>query len=81
MKSKNHPDAELLANCVLLEQSEVARLLRISTRTLQRLCANRQVPTPVYIGRFPRWRQNELTAWLDNRCPAIEQSLDEELDH
>lgn len=48
----------------LMTQPECAELLRIDKRTLRRWTLEGIVPTPVTIGRVPRWRRTELLKWI-----------------
>ena len=49
----------------LLTTSEVLRLCRFTKSTLHRLVKQRKFPQPIHIGpRSPRWRLDELNAWL-----------------
>ena len=52
----------------LLTLKEVARDLRVTPRTVQRMVAAGEFPPPVHIspGRS-RWRRSDVDAWLDGR--------------
>jgi predicted DNA-binding transcriptional regulator AlpA len=55
---------------LLLNLSEVAKLMSVSSRTWARLHAMEAVPAPVQIGRtLVRWRLAEIIAWIDSGCP------------
>lgn len=49
----------------LLTGDEVANLLRVNRRTLQRYTKSGLVPAPdLTIQRFPRWKKETILAWL-----------------
>lgn len=50
--------------------SDAARLLGISRGQFWKLHSAGKVPPPIYLGRkAPRWRLDELRAWLAAGCP------------
>jgi predicted DNA-binding transcriptional regulator AlpA len=49
----------------LLKAPEVAQMMRVSIRSLWRMVANKEVPSPVRLGqRRYRWRQEDLIRFL-----------------
>ena len=54
----------------LLTQSETAKLLRLSERTLERLRLQGGGPLYVKAGRAVRYRETDLEAWIDARVVA-----------
>jgi excisionase family DNA binding protein len=48
----------------LLTKREVARLLRISERTLERLTAAGEGPPSITFGRSRRWARRDVEQWL-----------------
>jgi len=54
---------------LLLSQSELARLLNLSSRTISRMNASRKIPKPVRVGRSVRWRRAEIKRWVAAGCP------------
>jgi predicted DNA-binding transcriptional regulator AlpA len=44
--------------------SDLAELLKTSSRTIHRLNSAHLIPSPVRIGCRPRWRREEIEAWL-----------------
>jgi excisionase family DNA binding protein len=49
---------------------DVAAILRVSTRTVHRMVAARQMPAPVRIGKSAvRWRRRDILAFLDSLKP------------
>jgi len=63
------PDDEPL----LLSTREVAKLLRVSDRTLFRMHTEGEMPKPIRIGRAVRWGRDEIKAWVDNGCPPVSE--------
>jgi excisionase family DNA binding protein len=49
----------------LLTKHEVAELLRISERTLERLSAAGEGPPSVKFGRSRRWLRRDVERWLE----------------
>ena len=49
----------------LLDSDEVAQLLKIHPKTLQRMARRRQIPG-VQIGKLWRFRRSELNAWIES---------------
>jgi len=58
-----HTDDDSATSMEVLTVVEVARLLRVSQRTVQRLVASERIPF-VRVGRSVRFRQPSLAAWL-----------------
>ena len=52
----------------LMTQTDVAKLLRVTPRTLQRMVASGEFPPPIRIspGRS-RWRRNVVDDWIEER--------------
>jgi excisionase family DNA binding protein len=48
----------------LLELRDLARLLKVSTRTVTRLVARGELPPPLRLGRLRRWRPADLRPLL-----------------
>ncbi len=48
---------------------EAAHLLRVSSRTVERLIAHEATPTPVHVGRRVFLLSHEFDRWLDLGCP------------
>ena len=57
---------EKLENIRLLTLSEAAELLQVSTRTLQRMIRNGQLPAFKVGGQW-RLRETQLRQWVENR--------------
>jgi predicted DNA-binding transcriptional regulator AlpA len=50
----------------LLSPPEVAGLLGISIRKLWKLKAEQQLPKPIKVGRCTRWRDSDITAFINS---------------
>ena len=52
----------------LLKSADVAEIIQVSPRTVQRLAAEGDFPSPIRVspGRL-RWRQGDVDAWLESR--------------
>jgi excisionase family DNA binding protein len=61
---------EKLENMRLLTLSEAATLLQVSTRTLQRMIRNGQLPAFKVGGQW-RVRETQLRQWVESREGAI----------
>ncbi|MGD9126555.1 MAG: helix-turn-helix domain-containing protein [Planctomycetia bacterium] len=72
MMSQNMPDLPLL-----LTEHQAAELVGVTYRTWRRWCRSGLAPAPVKIGRgrrpVIRVRRDELLAWIDGGCKAIEE--------
>ena len=55
----------------LLSHSDVARLLDVHRCTLHRWRSAGLIPAPIYISGVPRWKPQEIYAWLDAGAPPI----------
>ena len=51
--------------------SDVADLLKSSTRHVRRLADSGALPRPVHIGRLVRWRKADVDQWLAAGCPRV----------
>ena len=56
----------------LLDVRAVAQLLGCSTRHVIRLADNGAMPKGLKVGALRRWRKAELTSWLENGAPAVQ---------
>jgi len=61
-----------LENIRLLTLSEAAKLLQVSTRTLQRMIRQKQLPAFKVGGQW-RMRESQLGEWLDQKEKAARQ--------
>lgn len=53
----------------LITARELARLLRVSTRTLARLRRTGDILCPIRLGGSVRWRMEEVRRWISEGCP------------
>lgn len=53
-----------------IKPSQMARLLKVSMRTVWRLRARGDIPKPVVIGGAVRWRGPDIQEWMDGGCPG-----------
>jgi excisionase family DNA binding protein len=68
-----------LENIHLLTLSEAADLLQVSTRTLQRMIRNGQLPAFKVGGQW-RVRETQLRQWVENRGSPLVKSEKESRD-
>jgi excisionase family DNA binding protein len=54
------------AELPLMKVGEVASLLQVSTRTVQRMVRNGKFIRPKKIGRSCRWRPRDVIAWIES---------------
>ena len=55
---------------IMMTAEEIARCMKISTRTVWRLKTQGELPKAVKVGRAVRWRQNDILHWIEQGCPA-----------
>jgi len=56
----------------MLSPSDVAKLLKLSRRTLYDLRDRGALPAPLKIGRLVRWPRHVILAWVAGGCrPAL----------
>lgn len=53
----------------MLTKDELATLLAISIRTLQRKLDLGEVPAPLRIGKSVRWVRSQIEEWILAGCP------------
>jgi predicted DNA-binding transcriptional regulator AlpA len=53
----------------MLTAADLCGMLSTSIRTVHRLNSAGKIPAPVRIGGRPRWRRDEIIAWIDAGCP------------
>lgn len=54
---------------MLLDVTEVARLLSVSKNTIWKLRSTGDLPAPIRLGKLARWRRDEIEAWVRAGCP------------
>lgn len=52
-----------------LNIKQLAAVLGVSSRHIERLDSSGQLPKPLRLGRAKRWRTSEIGAWLEAGCP------------
>jgi len=62
------PEQATAAIPELLTIRDLARILKLSPRSIWRLVRNRQLPGPLRIGGSIRWRAEEIVKWIANGC-------------
>ncbi len=62
----------------LLTVNDVAKLLKLSTRSVWRLVAANAIVKPIRIGGSIRWRASDVTTWLAS-IPLSEKSQEQNL--
>ena len=53
----------------LLNAKTVGEMLSLSKRQIFRLKSSGRIPAPVKIGGSVRWRQTDITDWIQLDCP------------
>jgi excisionase family DNA binding protein len=53
-----------------LDIRDVARLLKVSTRSVRRLVQDGAICPPIRIGRLIRWPKKQILTWIAAGCPA-----------
>lgn len=66
----------------LLTAREVAHVLRISERSVWRLCAEKKLPAPLHVGGAARWKKMDIEEWFQSATQKRDskQSLIPELE-
>ncbi len=59
---------------VILTSNELARMLKISMRSLWRLRSAGLLPAPIQLGGSIRWRANDVFQWIAKGCPPPSDS-------
>ena len=55
---------------LLIDATEVARILHVSTRTVWRLVSKGEIVEPIRFGGTTRWRRQEIAEWVEAGCPT-----------
>lgn len=57
---------------LILRKRDVASQLGCCTRTLERMIATGEIPTPdLTLRRRPAWRASTIEAWVRDGCPKV----------
>ena len=59
----------------LMTVNEVAKVLRVSTRSIWRLVTHHKLVMPIRIGGSIRWRRSDIEAWIAMGCPTVSDSF------
>jgi len=54
---------------LLINASQFAGLLQVSSRTLWRMLSAGRLPKPIRVGGIVRWRVCEVKGWVAEGCP------------
>lgn len=55
----------------LLTVHDVAMILRLSARSVWRMCRSGRLPQPIRLGRATRWKRGDLEDWILAQPPAL----------
>ncbi len=69
LKQRNHTGADAGTQALCLGIAEVARMLGVSERHVERMDASGKLPCPVRLGRAKRWLRADIDVWLAAGCP------------
>jgi predicted DNA-binding transcriptional regulator AlpA len=58
---------------LLLDTRDVAKLLKVSTRTIFSMHTKGRMPAPIRIGFAVRWPYKQLCDWVEAGCPKIDR--------
>lgn len=72
MTDPQSPPYESREAIQMISVTEVAKILKVSTRSVWRLVSSRKIVLPVKVGGAARWRYDELRQWIDSGCPSQE---------
>lgn len=71
-KRQDTPDDNRSTNFgvpLLISASELAAILKCSTRTIWRMDSAGRLPPPIRFGGQVRWRYQDIVHWIDQNCP------------
>lgn len=57
---------------LLLDSKDVAKLLKLSARTIWAMQNDGRMPPPIRIGSAVRWNYETLKSWIEKGCPTIQ---------
>ena len=64
----NRPAVEPL----LVSANDLAKLLRLSLRSIRGMDRAGKLPKPLRVGGSVRWKLAEIRSWIDSGCPTRE---------
>ncbi len=56
----------------LLTARDVATRCQLCQRQIFKLASAGRLPRPLKVGRSTRWRESEITSWIENGCRMLE---------
>ena len=56
---------------LLISVRDLAKILKVSPRSVWRLLSAGQIVPPVRIGGSVRWRYQEVAEWIESGCPSV----------
>ena len=55
----------------LISVRDLAKILKVSPRSVWRLLSAGQIVPPLRIGGSVRWRYHEVAEWIESGCPSV----------
>lgn len=74
MKDSSEKLKDRMSESMTITLEELAELLRLSPRTIQRKLSAGEFPTPIRIGRSVRWQLAVIHKWIEDGCPVMKRS-------
>ena len=71
---KNTQDNCVSTTQLLLSKVEVALLLGVSERAIDRLRDRGAMPRVIKLGGLCKWRASDITQWVSEGCPKVRRS-------
>ena len=63
--------AQKISTPRMIDVTEVATILNVSTRTVWRLVSSGDLPQPIRFGRNVRWRCSDIEAWIEAQIGSV----------
>ena len=64
-------DQSKTADAVLVDVTEVARMLGVCKQHVRRLADSGRMPAPRRLGQLVRWSKAEILKWCADGCPRV----------
>ncbi len=61
----------------MIDVTEVATILSVSTRTVWRLVSSGELPQPIRFGRNVRWRASDIEGWIETQINSTNPNGDQ----
>ncbi len=74
MKDSSEKLKDRMSEFALITLEELAEILHLSSRTLQRKLSAGELPAPIRIGRSIRWPLAVIHKWIEEGCPVMKRS-------